>query len=299
MRTLTLKIDESLSGQMVQRLLADRLFLSSSLIRRLKRRDTGILLNGVRAFTTARVQAGDVLVAEIGDAAAPCVRPLSMPLAIVYEDEDLLVIDKPAGIAVHPSRDPDEPTLENALAAYLPIGETAHPVSRLDRGTTGLMTIAKNGYMHELLRRQMHTDAFRREYRGVCAGTIAPPEGIIDLPIGFADGSRYQRAISESGAPSRTGYETLRVFDRSGSESETISLLKLVPFTGRTHQLRVHLSATGHPLVGDWLYGKEEPARIARPALHSYELWLLHPLTGEALHLIAPLPTDMQSLFAE
>ena len=292
MRTLTLKIDESLSGQTVHRLLADRLCLSNSLIRRLKLRETGILLNGVRAFTTARVQAGDVLTAEIGDAGETGVRPMAMPLSIVYEDEDLLVIDKPAGIAVHPARDPEEITLENALAAYLRPGEIAHPVSRLDRGTTGLMTVAKNGYMHEALRRLLHTDAFFREYRGICVGAPSPESGTIELPIGFAEGSRYQRAVTPGGAPSKTGYETLA---RCGA----VSLLRLVPYTGRTHQLRVHLAAIGHPLVGDWLYGSEEPDRIARPALHSYQLSLTHPLTGKRLLLTAPLPPDMEKLLAE
>lgn len=292
MRTLTLKIDESLSGQTVQRLLSDRLCLSNSLIRRLKLRETGILLNGVRAFTTARVQPGDVLTAEIGDAGKAGVRPMAMPLSIVYEDEDLLVIDKPAGIAVHPSRDPEEITLENALAAYLKAGEIAHPVSRLDRGTTGLMTIAKNGYMHEALRRLLHTDAFFREYRGICAGAPSPANGTIELPIGFAEGSRYQRAVTSGGAPSKTGYETLE-------RRDGVSLLRLVPYTGRTHQLRVHLAAIGHPLVGDWLYGVEQPDRIARPALHSFRLSLTHPLTKKRLCLTAPLPPDMQKLLED
>lgn len=295
MRTRSLTIDESLSGRTVGSVLSDRLLLSATLIRRLKRRETGILLNGARAFTTARVRAGDVLTAEIGDEAAPTARPMPMPLSVIYEDEDLLVIDKPAGIAVHPGRDPDEVTLENALAAYLGAGETAHPVSRLDRGTTGLMTIAKSGYVHELLRRQLHTDAFRREYCGVCTGRIEPPEGTIALPIGFAEGSHYQRAVTTDGAPSSTGYETLEVLDTPGGQ---ISLLRLLPHTGRTHQLRVHLAAIGHPLVGDWLYGREEPERIARPALHSCALYLTQPLTGERLHLLAPLPADMARLLS-
>jgi len=270
-------------------LLSERLLLSNSLIKRIKLRETGILLNGQRAFTTACVMSGDVLTAEIGDADFPSIAPMAMPLSIVYEDEDILILDKPAGITVHPSRDPDEVTLENALAAYLKAGEVAHPVSRLDRGTSGLMTFAKNGYMHELLRRALHSPDFRREYRGIAEGIPVPSRGLIDRPIGFADGSRYQRAVTKDGVASLTEYEVLSVHGEN-------TLLRLVPHTGRTHQLRVHLASIGHPLIGDWLYGTEDRERIARPALHSCELWLSHPLSGEQLHFVAPLPPDMQNL---
>lgn len=242
MRTLTRTISEAEAGRTVESVLTNEFALSKSLIRRLKRRETGILLNGARAYTTARVRAGDVLSAEIGDAAANAVRPINMPLAIVYEDEDLLVIDKPAGLAVHPTQDPDEATLEHALAAYLRPGETSHPISRLDRGTTGLMAVAKNGYMHELLRRRLHTDAYFREYRGICVGELVPRAGQIDLPIGFAEGSRYRRAVTPDGAPSSTGYETLAAWP---APEGTLSLLRLLPHTGRTHQLRVHLPPPG------------------------------------------------------
>lgn len=293
MRTLTRTISEAEAGRTVESVLTNEFALSKSLIRRLKRRETGILLNGARAYTTARVRAGDVLSAEIGDAAANAVRPINMPLAIVYEDEDLLVIDKPAGLAVHPTQDPDEATLEHALAAYLQPDEGVHPVSRLDRGTTGLMAVAKNGYMHELLRRRLHTDAYFREYRGICVGELVPRAGQIDLPIGFAEGSRYRRAVTPDGAPSSTGYETLAAWP---APEGTLSLLRLLPHTGRTHQLRVHLSATGHPLLGDWLYGTEAPERIARPALHSSVLRFVHPLTGAVIDLSSPLPPDMAAL---
>ncbi len=292
MRTLTLTIDEHLAGRTVKSLLAQELRMSESLIRRVKLRETGILLNGVRAFTTACVRAGDVLTAEIGDAPdAPRPHPMAAPLAVLYEDADILILNKPAGLAVHQStRDPEELTLENALAAYLPPDCIPHPVSRLDRGTTGIITFAKNGYMHELLRRMLHTPGFRREYRGVAAGAVEPPRGAVTLPIGLAEGSTYQRAVRPDGAPSRTEYETLA---RSGG----FTLLRLIPCTGRTHQLRVHMAALGFPLAGDWLYGARDP-RIARPALHSAELWLTHPLTGTALHLTAPLPEDMAALLA-
>lgn len=134
----------------------------------------------------------------------------------------------------------------------------------------------------------LHSPGFRREYRGIAAGAVEPPVGAVTLPIGLADDSTYQRAVRPDGAPSRTEYASL-------AQANGFTLLRLVPCTGRTHQLRVHMAALGFPLAGDWLYGTQDP-RIARPALHSYELWLTHPLTAEALHLIAPLPEDMAGL---
>ena len=193
-------------------------------------------------------------------------------------------------MTVHAStRFPDECTLENALSAYLPVGEIPHPVSRLDRGTTGAMLFAKNGYAHELMRRIAHTDAFCREYRAIAHGCPMPTAGEIVQPIGFAPNSRYQRAVAPDGAPAKTRYETL-------SSNDCFSFLKLLPETGRTHQLRVHMAYLGCPLVGDWLYGTGEKRLISRPALHSALLTFTHPLTCERHVLSAPLPEDFTRL---
>ena len=151
------------------------------------------------------------------------------------------------------------------------------------------MVIAKSGYIHDLLRRCLHTDAFRREYRGVCLGVPDPPRGTVDLPIGRAEGSAIARQIRPDGDSAVTHYETLET-------RNSLSLLRLVPETGRTHQLRLHMAALGCPLAGDWLYGTEDPALIPRPALHSYALELVHPVTGKVLRLTAPLPEDMVRL---
>jgi len=290
MRTLTLVVTDALAGRDVKSLLQRELRISESLTRRLKLRETGIMLNGRRAFTTARVQAGDVLAAEVGDDPnTPRPKPMAAKLDVLYEDEDILILNKPAGLAVHQStRDPEELTLENALAAYLPSGDYPHPVSRLDRGTTGVITFAKNGYMHELLRQQLHTHDFYREYRGIACGSMENTTGSIDSPIGLANNSTYKRAIRPDGAASLTEYEAL-------SRKNGFTLLRLIPRTGRTHQLRVHMASAGHPLAGDWLYGERHP-HISRPALHSHSLHLKHPLTGETLDMTAPLPEDMAAL---
>ncbi|MEA5048542.1 MAG: RluA family pseudouridine synthase [Eubacteriales bacterium] len=290
MRTLSLKIEPADNDRTVQSLLHRELACSDAFISRLKRRTAGILLNGVRCYVTARVKPGDELVIEIGDEPDGHIVPMAYPLKIRFEDEDLLILEKPAGIAVHQStRDPGELTLENAVCDYLGGNVSPHPVSRLDRGTSGLMAFAKSGYIHERLRRQMHTEQYRRVYLGVAVGRVDPPAGTIDLAIGMAEGSTYKRMIRSDGQAAHTSYETLLVNDR-------FTLLRLVPSTGRTHQLRVHLSAIGYPLAGDWLYGVEDRSLILRPALHSAELTLTHPITGKTICLQSELPEDLRAL---
>ena len=290
MQTVSMHITAEMDGRSVESLLLHELRCARLCVTRLKRRENGILLNGAPAFTTARAHAGDVLTIDVSDPPhARRAAPAALPLRVLYEDEWLLLFDKPAGIAVHAdSRRPDEITLENALAAYLPEGMGAHPVSRLDRGTTGVITFAKCGYVHELMRRIQHTEAFKRTYLAIAEGIVMPPAGVIDAPIGFAPGSRYQRAVAADGAPSRTRYEALRTGNGR-------TLLRVAPETGRTHQIRVHLAHLGYPLTGDWLYGARSPI-IDRPALHSHALTLRHPMTGEWLTIEAPLPPDMAGL---
>ena len=290
MRERSMTIDPAEQGRTVLSLLRREFACSDAHISRLKRRETGIRLNGARCYVTARVNARDELTIEIGDLPDGHIVPMAYPLNVVFEDEDLLAIDKPAGIAVHQStRDPEELTLENAVCHYLGGKISPHHVSRLDRGTSGLIAFAKSGYVHERLRRQMHTEEYRRTYLGIAVGRVAPSSGTIELPIGMAEGSTYQRAIRVDGQRAKTLYETL-------AANEEFTLLRLIPETGRTHQLRLHLSAIGYPLAGDWLYGAEDRALIARPALHSYELSLTHPITGETLQFTSTLPEDMRRL---
>lgn len=290
MRTLSLTVAPGDGGRTVLSLLRRELACSDAHISRLKRRETGILLNGTRCYVTARAAAGDVLAVEIGDLPDGHIVPMAYPLDVRFEDEDLLVIDKPADIAVHQStRDPEELTLENAVCYYLGGEISPHPVSRLDRGTSGLMAFAKSGYIHERLRRQMHTDGYARVYLGVAVGRVTPTSGVIELPIGMAPGSTYRRAIDRDGQSAGTAYETL-------ASNGRFTLLRLIPHTGRTHQLRLHMAALGFPLAGDWLYGEEDRTLIARPALHSHELTLTHPVTGDRIHLISGLPEDMRRL---
>ena len=289
MRELTYIATEQDAGKRVESVLTGRLRISRGLLSRLKRRENGICVNGRRAYSTYVLEAGDVISADVGDQEPPRrLAPISMDIAVVYEDEDLLAMDKPAHVPVHPTKDPEERNLEQGLLAYLPDGAYPHFVSRLDKGTTGLMLVAKSGYIHELMKRQQHTESYYREYFAVADGIVTPPTGSIDAPIGLADGSSYRHCVRQDGAKSMTAYETLSV--KNGR-----SLLRLLPQTGRTHQIRVHMAHIGYPLTGDWLYGGRSE-KIDRPALHSHRLVFMHPLTRERIELISPLPADMEAL---
>lgn len=291
MRTLSITVTPELDGRMVKGILRGELQLSYTLLKSLKWRENAILLNGQSVHVNAIVHTGDVVSVNLSEhSGATSVLPCPVALDIVYEGDDLLVLNKPAGIAMHPkSTDLSAPSMATALTAYLGEGSVPHFVSRLDKGTSGLFIAAKTGYVHDRLRRALHTDDLRREYRAVAVGTVTPPCGVIEAPIGRADGSLVKRCVRDNGLSSLTEYETLEVCNG-------FTLLRLVPRTGRTHQLRVHLSHLGYPLAGDWLYGTEDKTLIARPALHSCELWFTHPITGEALHFTVPLPEDMAKL---
>ena len=292
MRILTHTVSPEEEGRMVKGILRGSLQLSYTLLKSLKWRENAILLNGQSVHVNAIVHAGDVVSVALSErtpredlycenTAAP---------NIVYEDEDLLVLNKPAGVAMHPKADDAAaPSLAVMLTGYLGEGSVPHFVSRLDKGTSGLLIAAKSGYVHDRLRRALHSSELRREYRAVAVGQVTPPRGVIDAPIGRAEGSIIRRCVREDGLASCTEYEVLQTTER-------FSLLRLRPETGRTHQLRVHMAYLGHPLAGDWLYGTEDKNLIARPALHSYELWFTQPVTGQDLHFTAPIPQDMQRL---
>jgi len=292
MRILTHTVLPEEEGRMVKGILRGSLQLSYTLLKSLKWRENAILLNGQSVHVNAIVHAGDVVSVALSErtpredlycenTAAP---------NIVYEDEDLLVLNKPAGVAMHPKADDAAaPSLAAMLTGYLGEGSVPHFVSRLDKGTSGLLIAAKSGYVHDRLRRALHSSELRREYRAVAVGQVTPPCGVIDAPIGRADGSIIRRCVREDGLVSRTEYEVLQTTER-------FTLLRLRPETGRTHQLRVHMAYLGHPLAGDWLYGTEDKTLIARPALHSYELWFTQPVTGQEMHFTAPIPQDMQRL---
>ena len=287
MRTLEYAVPSEADGKRVRAVLQGALGLSAGLVTRLKHRPGSVRINGAAAKTIDVLRAGDTLSVDVGDVKDGAFSPAGPRPDIVWEDEDIIIINKPAGMAVHGRSDRHEPTVGAVVAAYLGTNAPFHPVNRLDRGTTGLMCAAKNGYMHDRLRRILHTEDFRREYLAVCVGTPERRSGAVDAPIArFGEEKRF--CTDPEGAPSLTRYSVLLEWDG-------LSLVRVRPETGRTHQIRVHMASIGCALLGDRLYGRISRS-IDRPALHSAHIRLKHPLTGEVISVSAPLPEDMRAL---
>ena len=239
-------------------------------------------LNGESVFTDAKVQAGDRVRIEWASE-PPAYRPrrFDLPLEIPWEDEHLMTVVKPAPLASQSSRNHPDDSLENAVYTYFGCPEdfVYRPVNRLDKGTSGLMMIAKTPHAQHLMQRQLHTPGFRRRYLALTDGIPEKSQGMIDLPIAKAPGATVKREIHPEGKPSRTRYRVLETKD-----GKALILLELE--TGRTHQIRVHLSAIGCPVRGDFLYGTEQPGEFpGRFALHSALLEAEHPVTGETILL--------------
>ena len=292
-RRLELRVTAALAGEKIDTLLRRELHLSGTVIRRIKWLEDGILLDGARAITGKRVEAGQVLSVRVADPDHKGVMiPTPGPLDIVYEDWDLLVLNKAPGVTVHPGPGHYADTLCNLIAFhYRQAGVAAdvHLVHRLDRGTSGLLVVAKHPHAQERLKLQLHTPAFRRVYLAVCDGAPFPAAGVVDAPIGRAPDSLVERRVDPAGQRAVTAYRTLKTADGR-------ALVELELDTGRTHQIRVHMAHLGCPLTGDFLYGREDKALISRPALHSARLSLRHPVTGAAMEWSSPLPPDMAAL---
>ena len=292
-RYLNWTVPPELAGIKVDTLLKRHLNLSGTVVRRIKWLEDGILVDGVRVNTRFVPRAGQVLSVRLSDPERRSgIVPAPGPLDLVYEDEDLVVLNKAPGVPVHPGPGHFDDTICNFLLYYYDsagIEADAHPVHRLDRGTSGLLAVAKHAHAQEVLKNQLHTAAFRREYLAVCRGAPSPAAGVVDAPLGPKPGSLVEQQVRPDGKPARTRYETLWT---DGARA----LLRLELDTGRTHQIRVHLAHLGHPLLGDFLYGTEDPDLIPRPALHSWRLALRHPITGKELLFTAPVPADMAGL---
>lgn len=216
-----------------------------------------------------------------------------MNLDIIYEDDAFLVINKPAGIPVHPSMQHYSDSLSSGVKYYfdtLSLHKKIRPVNRIDRNTSGIVIFAKNEYIQEYLVREMKNKEFYKEYIAICNGILNEKQGTINLPISRKEGSIIERCIDEKGSPSITHYLVLNEYI-----DKDYTVIQCTLETGRTHQIRVHMSAIDHPLLGDTLYGKESNL-ISRQALHSHKVSFIHPITKERVTYIAPLPYDIRKL---
>ena len=265
---------------------------SSQIITHLKRTENGILLNGIWGRVRDFLHTNDVLTIQLVETeSSENIIPKNLPLDIVYEDEDILVINKASDTPIHPSQGNYDNTLANAVAYYFQQkGEafTYRCINRLDRDTTGLLVLAKHMYSASLLSNMVQNREIHREYLAIATGSV-PPEGTIIAPIGRVDGSTIERQVDEeNGDYACTHYKTL--LTKNG-----YSLVSLKLETGRTHQIRVHMKHIGHPLPGDFLYHPDYSV-IGRQALHSHKLHFLHPITKEAMEFVAELPEDMKRI---
>lgn len=285
-RRLEFQIDERYESRKIREYLKNEAKVSHRMLCILKRTPNGITVNGVHARTVDLLHAGDTLVLTLPkDEAAVTPTPTDIPIEILYIDDDLIVVNKAAGLAMHETHNHQGDALSNALAYYLAQrGESAvfRAVGRLDKGTSGIVVCARNKYCAARLSGQIQKTYF------AVAGGVFTGGGTIDAPIFRPDPNKTLRAVGEGGERAVTHWEAMRTDGKC-------TLLRIQLETGRTHQIRVHFAHLGAPLVGDGMYGSTD-LRLSHQALHCGECRFTHPVTGKALTVTAPMPEDMQAL---
>ena len=287
----TLKFEADSGGGRLDRFLADSTAdLSRSRLQGLIN-DGQVTVDGHVVKASHKLREGECIVVVVPDPKPADLVPWDIPLDVVYEDDDLLVVDKPAGMAVHPGPGHLDDTLANAVLAHSPglegIGGEQRPgiVHRLDKDTSGLIVVAKNERAHTSLSDQFKERSVTKGYLALVHGQVSPPEAIIDAPIGRHPRDRKRMTIVEKGREARTYYKTIDTFKK-------FTLLKVQPRTGRTHQIRVHLASMRHRVVGDAVYGHPHPS-LDRHFLHANRLGFEHPSTGEHVEWSSDLPAEL------
>jgi 23S rRNA pseudouridine1911/1915/1917 synthase len=301
--TVSELVPAALAGERVDRVVAMLTDVSRTEASRLVE-EGSVRVDGVVVTRGAdRLLEGASIVIEVGDAAVAS-GPLADPTVafeVVYADDDVVVVDKPADLVVHPGAGHDDATLVNGLLARFPeiatVGDPARPgiVHRLDRGTSGLLMVARSGLAYDSLVDQLAARSVERRYHTLVWGHLDSPRGLVDAPIGRSPRHPTKMAITERGKPARTRYEVVRAYDDPVEVSELHCNLE----TGRTHQIRVHLAAIGHPVVGDERYrGVRESLPCPRVFLHAERLAFTHPVSRERLSFASPLPADLAGVLA-
>ena len=273
-----------------------RYFDFSARLRNRIKREKLVTLNGTTTEGWIKVKTGDIVKITLPDEKSGF-EPQDIPLYPVFEDDDLLILNKQPGLIVHPTKGHPTGTVANALMSYMEkTGQSfkIRFVNRLDMDTSGLLVVAKNAYCQNDYTRQMKEGLVEKRYISIVKGIMENDSGVIDLPIGRPDPVDVRRGVMENGSPSVTHYRVIERF-RSSAYTCGYTLVELLLETGRTHQIRVHMSHMGHPVLGDWLYGGENVHLIERQALHAARLSFLHPITKELMTVEAPVPEDMQN----
>lgn len=288
---LSYQIDKDDHYDNILHVLKEQFLLSDRLITKLKKANK-IYLNDLPTYTKKSVTVGDKVSVLIDfEEDNSNIVASNIPLDIIYEDDYLLVINKPANIAIHPSILHFDNSLSNGVKFYfdkLGLKKKIRIVNRLDRNTSGIVVFAKNEYIQECLIKQMKTKELKKEYLAIAKGILESKSDTLNFPIARKEGSIIERTVSSDGDSAITHYDVVKEFNN-------LSLVHIVLETGRTHQIRVHFSHIGHPILGDTLYGSPSEL-INRQALHSYKLTFIHPVTKKVLSLEAPLPNDIKNI---
>ena len=301
MEILEFSVDGSENGIRIDRYLSEKnAELSRSYLQKLLK-EQGITVNGREVKANYKVQAGDEIRISLPDLSEPDILPEDIPLDILYEDEDVMVVNKPKGMVVHPSAGHTSGTLVNAILFHCQgnlsgINGVMRPgiVHRIDKDTTGALLICKNDVAHRDLAEQLKEHSIKRRYRAIVSGNLKDDEGTVEGPIGRHPVDRKKMAINyKNGKEAITHY---KVLERFGNATYIECRLE----TGRTHQIRVHMTSIGHPLLGDEVYGSgKNPYHLQGQALHAMVLGFVHPRTGEYLEFTAPLPEYFTNLLGK
>ena len=294
-RNIDYIIDEDSAGLRVEQFLRRKRYSGQNLSE-IKRMPKSILVNGVHYYMRQELSTGDHLQVRICETQnSEKIPPTKLALDIIYEDEDLLVLNKPAGMPIHPSLNNYTNSIANALAYYFQ--SQGKPFifrccNRLDRDTSGLTIVSKHLVSGNILSDMTKYREVHREYLAIARGSVTPSEGTIQAPLGRKDGTIIERTVDwEHGEDAVTHYKVVK-------EANGHSLVSLRLETGRTHQIRIHMKYLGYPLIGDYLYNPDMEY-MTRQALHSHHMEFTHPITGEHMSFTAPLPEDMARVMQE
>ena len=284
-RIICFEVDEKYARRPVKDILKNKYKMSSALVTSLKKTEYGIMVNGEKKFTNYMLEKGDILKVVIEEGASENIEPSYAKIDVLYEDEDILAVNKPYNMPTHTSAGHHFGTLSNAVLYYLnQNGEkhTFHAVTRLDKNTSGVVLIAKNRYAHDLLSNLLRRGVLQKIYSAIVLGELSG-SGLIEGKIRREDESIIKRVVADDGQEALTEYFAV-------SSNKSYSYVRLIPKTGRTHQIRVHMSYIGHPLAGDVLYGGNDVAK--RHLLHCESLIFIHPMTNKKIEIKAPMPED-------